>query len=86
MSFARQDATCGHIGGDPVIPFGEDSGLGSDPFNLIPIIEYHQRARKRRLRRHVERLALNIPRLMHRNLWVHRLMFLGSLGFEKIRM
>ena len=41
---------------------GEDSGLGSDPFNLMPIIEYHQRVKKMRLRRRVERHEQNNTR------------------------
>ena len=54
-----QNRIVGQNGGGPVVPVGEDSGLGSDPFNLMPIIEHHQRVRKRSLWRHVGRLSSN---------------------------
>lgn len=38
----------GQHGWGPILPVGEDSGLGSDPFNLMPIIEHHQKTRKMR--------------------------------------
>lgn len=59
VGLSRQDATFGQNGEGLVVPFGEDSGLGSDPLNLMPIIEHQQRARKKRLRRRAGRLASN---------------------------
>lgn len=34
------------LGLGPGLQVGDGAGLGFDPFNLMPIIEYHQKARK----------------------------------------
>lgn len=46
MSSMGQNVNVGQNGWGLALPVGEDSGLSSDPFNLMHIIEHHQRVRK----------------------------------------